>query len=235
MMTSGSVAPRISVSNSFSVSGHQSADSREHFAEFFLVEFETALDSLRGFQEWAALGVEQKDVRDRSRQGDAAIEDLRWLDHSLIRRAMALADRVAESRRQVPVPQEPRTHFRMIRAERFALMRLQFTMVLLQLTDVAIGFGTAAIECQHADVLQKTRQKQLFEQRLTDRVAKSPAGHRAEKRAAPIVWIVDAVRLAAAQNLHEREAEGEGESRVQAKHHQRLPEIFAAPALCIER
>jgi hypothetical protein len=47
--------------------------------------------------------------------------------------------------------------------------------------------------------------------------------------------MVHAVRLAAAQRLHEGEAERERQGRVQAEHDQRLAKVFAAAPLRVER
>ncbi len=99
---------------------------------------------------------------------------------------------------------------------------------------VAIQIGQRLIEREDADILQQRREKYLLGHGLAQRVGERARRGRRDQRPAPIERVVDAVRLAGAQRLHQGEAQRQRQGRVQSEHDQRLAQILALAPLGVE-
>ena len=95
--------------------------------------------------------------------------------------------------------------------------------------------GLRLIERQNADILQQGGEKYLLRHGLAQGIGERARGGGGDQGAAPVQRVIDAVYFAGAQALHQREAQGQGQSRIQAEHHQRLAQILALAPLRVER
>ena len=108
-------------------------------------------------------------------------------------------------------------------------------MVALVQVRAAIQIGQRLIERQNADILQQRGEEYLLRHGLAQGIGERARGGCGDQRAAPVERVIDAVHLAGAQRLYQREAQGEGQGRIQAEHHQRLAQILALAPLRVER
>ena len=108
-------------------------------------------------------------------------------------------------------------------------------MAALVQVRAAIQIRQRLIERENADILQQRGEEYFLRHGLPQGVGESPRGGCGDQGAAPVVRVIDAVRLAGAQALHQREAQGQGQGRIQAEHHQGLAQILALAPLGVER
>ena len=167
-----------------------------------LIEPKAALGAQRGLGELPLFRVEHEQIGDRPGQRHAAVENsARVRRCSCSSKLMAVFDCAVQPLRQVPGPHQPAADSGMIGLQAFLFVFGERRVIALQFFSVAIQIGHGLIERQHADILQQRREEDFFGQRLAHGVAERARRGCRQQCAAPVKFVVQAVRLGAAQAI----------------------------------
>ena len=160
------------------------------------------------------VGTGQPDVGDMAGYGHARIE------RGIGRGRFAFQDRLAQQRRQVPLPCQPAADRRVVAPQPFALGRQQLGVVGGAFDQPRVVLAQHFQQGQHADVLQQAGQHQFFRLAQAGMLTEQPRRQRRGHAAAP-----DALaghRMAALAALRKGKAQREGQGGVEAKYGERL-------------
>jgi len=198
------------------------------------VEAETPLRAQRGLGELPLLGIQQEEIGHRSRQGDAAVEDLRRIGAELALEPVAVGDGPVQAFGEIPPLHQPAANLGVIDLQLLDLVLGKGQMVALQRFPLRVQIRQGLVERQHAHVLEQRRQKYFLGHRMMHGIAERARRGRRQQGSPPIKGIAQSVRFAAAQRFDQGKTQGEGERGIQSQHHQRLPQVLALAALGVQ-